>query len=545
MTPDPAARYRTPEYGRLLAAARRSLERTGGSLSASVTVNHPDDAERKAIIGITGQYRPEGSAQIGVRLADLDRAVREATGEGLIELLERIGPPLKDRPAERRRLADGREATVRSIENSFLSDRDWYQSWLTEISADGTLTRLVNAAEAERIRQAVRVLEAVEGRAEPVQLAELAAATTGDTKALNHGTTLATLVLRALAIRGSVTRPATTEQRRDLWDAHGVIVDDLASRVLVLNLAAGGDGLGEWLTDAKARGVPFYVTLQQLMAMRVVPTVAAEPVVSVCENPAVLRRAAADLGYRSRPLICTEGQPSTAFHRLAAAITANGGQLRYHGDFDWPGIAIANSVIRRHNANPWRLSAADYREAVREDADHVKLSGLPQPTPWDPALADVMAASGRAVYEESVADPLIADLTSQLRLAGERRPDTRDDPLGLVLRDRDHVVGEVTPFVGIQQPGLSPFQVAAEGLVALASVMLDPAEHTARLLVAAEVIDNRVVANLFSHFVSPVGSFRTPLRLAESVPRRLLGAGIPSAPWPRVWSRWSHHRRSG
>jgi uncharacterized protein (TIGR02679 family) len=408
-------RYSGPEYARLLAAARRSLERTGGSLSASVTVNHPDDAERKAIIGITGQYRAEGSAQIGVRLTDLDRAVHEATGGGLIELLERLGPPLKDRPADRRRLADGREAAVRSAEDSFLNDRDWYQAWLTEITADGTLTRLVNAAEAHRIGHAVRVLEAVERRTEPAQLAELAAATTGDTKALNHGTTLATLVLRALAIRASVAKPATTEQRRDLWDAHGVIVDDLASRVLVLNLAAGGDGLGEWLTDAKARGVPFYVTLQQLVAMPVAPTVAAEPVVSVCENPAVLRRAAAALGSRSRPLICTEGQPSTAFHRLAAAVTANGGQLRYHGDFDWPGIAIANAVIRRHNATPWRLSAADYREAVREDADHVKLSGPPQPTPWDPPLTDLMSATARAVYEESVADPLIADLASPLR----------------------------------------------------------------------------------------------------------------------------------
>ena len=410
MNPDPVARYQAPEYGRLLAAARRSLERTGGSMIATVTVNHPDDAERKVIIGITGQYRAGGSAQLGVRLADLDRAIRESTGAGLIELLERTGPPLRDRPADRRRLADGREATVRSAENSFLNDRDWYQSWLAEITADGTLTRLVNAAEAERIGQAARVLEAVVRRTEPVQLAELAAMTTGDTKALNHGTTLATLVLRALAIRASAGKPVTTEQRRDLWDAHGVIVDDLASRVLVLNLAADGDGLGEWLTDAKARGVPFYVTLQQLIAMPVLPTMAADPTVQVCENPAVLRRATADLGPRSRPLICTEGQPSTAFHRLAAAITGNGGRLRYHGDFDWPGIAIANSVIRRHNATPWHLSALDYRKAVREDADHVKLSGPPQPTPWDPALAAAMAATARAVYEESVADPLIADL---------------------------------------------------------------------------------------------------------------------------------------
>ncbi len=74
----PYSRYDGPQYVRLLAAARRSVERTGGSLTATVTVNHPDDAERKAIIGITGQYRAEGSAQIGVRLADLDRAIREA-----------------------------------------------------------------------------------------------------------------------------------------------------------------------------------------------------------------------------------------------------------------------------------------------------------------------------------------------------------------------------------------------------------------------------------------------------------------------------------
>ena len=179
-----SGRYSGPEYARLLAAARRSLERTGGDLSSTVTVKQPDDAERKAIIGLVG-YRSEGSAQISVRLTDLDGAVREATGGGLIELLERIGPQLKDRPADRRRLADGREATVRSAENSFLNDRDWCQSWLTEIAADGTLTRLVNAAEAERIGQAARVLEVVERRTEPVQLAELAAATTGDTKALN------------------------------------------------------------------------------------------------------------------------------------------------------------------------------------------------------------------------------------------------------------------------------------------------------------------------------------------------------------------------
>jgi uncharacterized protein (TIGR02679 family) len=173
--------------------------------------------------------------------------------------------------------------------------------------------------------------------------------------------------------------------------------------VLVLNVPASGDGLGEWLTGAALRGVPFYVTLQQLTAMPVRVTAA---VVHVCENPAVLRRAASDLGAAAGPLICTEGRPSTAFHQLAAAVD---GELRYHGDFDWPGIAIASSVMSRHGAAPWRMTAADYLAAVRAGVG-VPLAGAPRPTPWDPALAEAMTATGTAVYEESVTDPLIADL---------------------------------------------------------------------------------------------------------------------------------------
>ncbi len=411
----PAARYAGPEYTRLFAAARRHLERTGGDLSGTITLSNPDDMERKAIIGITGSYRPDGVTRIAVRLTVLDQAIREATAHSLTELLESLGPALKDRPAARQRLELARDTATRSAESSVLNDRDWFRRWLGEIAADGTLTRLVNVGEQDKLQQAVRTMEALEAlratanRPEPgiVQLAELAAEITGDTKALNHGTTLATLVLRALAIKSGTTRPATTEQRRDLWDAHAVIVDDLASRVLVLNLPARGEGLGEWLTGARTRGTPFYITLQQLVTMPVTP---AATTVYVCENPAVLRRAAADLGAHAKPLICTEGQPSTAFHRLAAAITKAGGQLRYHGDFDWPGVAIAAAIMTRHNVEPWRFTAADYQAAIAMAADHVRLSGAQQPTPWDPALTAAMADAAVAVYEESVADALIADL---------------------------------------------------------------------------------------------------------------------------------------
>jgi uncharacterized protein (TIGR02679 family) len=378
-----ASPYQAAEYRRLLAAARRSLERSGGVLAGSVGVSHPTDAERKAIIGITGQYRDLRTARLTVRLTERDA------------------------------LAAARELALRAAEAAPLyASCGWYRDWLAEIAADGSLTKLVNQGGEARLAQAVCLLEHLAGRAgaAPVLLPALAADITGDTKALNRGTVLSTLVLRALAIRAGVSRPETAEDRRDLWEASGVVVDDLASRVLVLNLPAQGHGLGEWLSGAARLGVPFYITLHQLMtlplAVRGVPA-------WVCENPAVLRRAAAELGPASAPLLCTEGRPSTAFHRLAGAVTGSGGELRYHGDFDWPGIAIASSVIGRHGARAWRMSSADYTAGARADAEYVPLTGTPQPTPWDPGLSDAMSAAGRAVYEESVADALVTDLSQQ------------------------------------------------------------------------------------------------------------------------------------
>jgi hypothetical protein len=82
-------------------------------------------------------------------------------------------------------------------------------------------------------------------------------------------------------------------------------------------------------------------------------------------------------------------------------------------DFDWPGVAIAASVMGCHGARPWRMGAADYAGGVRADSEHVPPSGTPQPTPWDPELGEVMAATGRVIYEETVADSLITDLSAR------------------------------------------------------------------------------------------------------------------------------------
>lgn len=86
--------------------------------------------------------------------------------------------------------------------------------------------------------------------------------------------------------------------------------------------------------------------------------------------------------------------------------------MAYHGDFDWPGIAIAGRLMRR-GALPWRLGAADYEAALEGlRADSVlELTGTPLATAWDPELSFSMRAAGVAVHEESLLETLLADLT--------------------------------------------------------------------------------------------------------------------------------------
>jgi uncharacterized protein (TIGR02679 family) len=109
--------------------------------------------------------------------------------------------------------------------------------------------------------------------------------------------------------------------------------------------------------------------------------------------------------------LCLSGNPAAAGTRLLQALISAGNPVRYHGDFDWPGVAIAGRIIGI-GAMPWRMSAADYLAAAANlEASHaVALTGKPVLTLWDPALAVAMSTRGLAVHEESVLPDLLADL---------------------------------------------------------------------------------------------------------------------------------------
>jgi hypothetical protein len=69
-------------WRRLLAAARRRLEATGGLIEGTVGLRTPTDDERRVVIGITGAHRSLTVGQVRVSLATLDDWLRDAVQRG-------------------------------------------------------------------------------------------------------------------------------------------------------------------------------------------------------------------------------------------------------------------------------------------------------------------------------------------------------------------------------------------------------------------------------------------------------------------------------
>jgi uncharacterized protein (TIGR02679 family) len=103
--------------------------------------------------------------------------------------------------------------------------------------------------------------------------------------------------------------------------------------------------------------------------------------------------------------------PAAAQRTLLIQLARAGACLRYHGDFDWPGVGIGNHVIRQYGAHAWRFGAEDYVAAV-QSGHRVgsRLDGRETPAVWDQSLAPAMQAHRQAIAEERVADVLLGDL---------------------------------------------------------------------------------------------------------------------------------------
>jgi uncharacterized protein (TIGR02679 family) len=397
------------EHLRRLVERLRSRMSRGQDLTGKIQISGATPDERAAIDGLMGREPTQGSSLS----VDLDKLARILARAKVCERLEEavrtvVGPVIDERKSSLAQEARWNElwsGWLRRIEGDSAA-----LQWVDELRAGGMLRRIagsdIGTADA-LLRQAIAIVEGVPFPS--IRLAELAASKTGDSHALDRGKPLAAMVIRFARQLEAGARWQTTAERRDAWEILGVLCDELSAPLLVLNLRADTESLtGQALNLHAVAGEPYRVSIRQLRRHPpAFSTARTGPVVYVCENPTVVDVAANKLGSSCRPLICIDGQPKTASRLLLDSLRSEGIALRYHGDFDWDGIQIANTIIRRHGATSWRFNTSDYAVACK--AEH-RLKGTPVSASWDAELANLMSQTGKCVHEENVLIALLTDL---------------------------------------------------------------------------------------------------------------------------------------
>ncbi len=392
-----------PDTAWLVTRVRRRLER-GQALTGPVSLAGPTPGQRAAAERLLGR-RPGDGSSLTVRLDAVDALLRRSAVSpgGLAAAVIALTGPVVPRE-ETRRAEDRAWREAFTPLEALAADRPELAGWATRICSDGLVRRLARTPAVARAlaAQTARALRDLPAEP-PVSLPAFAARVLGSAHALDDGTPPATLTLSG--IRALTGHPDGTgaDWRRAAWASAGLLRDELSSTVLTLNLR--GTALLDGMADA---GEPCVLTLRHL-ARRPPPLTAR--LVHVCENPAVLAAAADTHGPGAEPLVCLQGQSSAAAIALLVGLHARGAVLRYHGDFDWGGLRIAGTLLRRVPWRPWRYTAADYRAAAAQAApDAPPLTGSPADTPWDRDLGPALSELGVRIEEEAVLDQLLSDL---------------------------------------------------------------------------------------------------------------------------------------
>ena len=394
-----------PALSSVWSQLRAPLERRGNDVTGGVRMRNLDRETRHALAGLLG--RSIVTDTVSVDLAELDMTLRGRAGRGLRDVVATAtGEPLRDRPAERLAVSRRREELLEllqsRVEGSWaLRARPWVPEWLAGVRASGMLTRIGDVR--VTVASAVAVLERVLDT-DSMSRGDLAAELAHDAHALDDGTAVGALVLRALAAaEGLRAVPPDARGRRELWSRFGVATDLVSTTVLTLGLRPQAHGSRERrLCDAADDGDPIHLTGRDLqgLRLRLEPTTR----VLVCENPRVLEAFADRYGGRFA-VVCTAGWPSAVACDVLHALRAGQAELLYHGDFDWAGIEIANWLIAQCGVVPWQMATADYEAAVAAAAgapSDIRLDDRQVEASWDPELAATMRALGRPVHEEAV-----------------------------------------------------------------------------------------------------------------------------------------------
>ncbi|MEU0088088.1 TIGR02679 family protein [Streptomyces sp. NPDC006274] len=409
----------SPGLTRLWEAVRKRLEGNGVQATGSVRLTSVSAQERNDLSLLLG--KPVTRAAVTVRLDALDTRLRaSAAGLGLRDALEELGPPLTDRRAVRAGITAQREhlwsSLASALDASPLAGQEWTGQWYDLLRRSGVPRGVTPETAIRTLQQAVQVLTVLLG---PEQggtrgRGELAAMATGSAHGLDDSTWLARLVQRGVALAHGTEFPGNAAGRRALWRLVSVTPDEVSSTVLTYGLRPVGGGWREQELRARAdHHAEAHLTSRDLHDLQL--QLPAGTVIHICENPRVVEAAANAACIH--PLVCTSGSAATVVLTLLDALAATDCRFAYHGDFDWPGIALANRIIRGYGAQPWRMGAEDYeRLATHSQAagiPQLPLDGQPISAAWDAGLAPAMTALGVALHEELTLDLLVDELSGR------------------------------------------------------------------------------------------------------------------------------------
>lgn len=392
-----------PALGPVWLQIRERLERQDLEPRGHLVLTGLDRAGRHAVGNLLGRVVVTDRAR--VELPALDELVRHRTAlPGLAAAAAAAtGRPLVDRRAQRRTADAGRQVPYvrlrEHLDAAGLVAPAWVDDWVRDVRASGLLVR--TRVHPDVLVTAWRVLARL---GPPVNRTDLAAEVTRDAHALDDGTALAQLVLRALGARSGAPFPASGPARRAMWEAHGVMLDAVSATCLTVGLRpAATTPAAARLRAAADSGDPVHVTAWDLR--RGALGSLAERVVLVCENPRVLE-AVCEVHGAGVPIVCANGQPNGVTLAVLSTLAEAGAVLRYHGDFDWPGVAIANRLLGQIGAQPWLMQVHDYLAGAQPGG--LPLGGQWVEPAWDSELGAAMRHHGVAVHEEAVLAQLLA-----------------------------------------------------------------------------------------------------------------------------------------
>ena len=402
-----------PGLERIVERAARKREWRGPFGDAKIAIDPLTEQEADALDGLPwpGRRRTFISGDTPrIGLLRLEAALEAGGLHPDLLYAQVLGRPVRDLPGEKRARRASRDVFSEAVlADPRVRERPALQAWLDGACAAGQL----GPSDAYALDAALQVVECLtamgsgdrlQGVQGPVDRAVLSAELfDGRPHALDGDTRLERLTRSLIAAWAGIDGAA---RPRSVWDACGVDLDATSTVVLTLNLAPRGDEPLERALRAQS-GRHVLLTLGQL---RRGSARWPRADVFVCENPSVLRAAERALGERCPPLVCGSGWPTDAVRELLEQLRSAGATLRYHGDFDLPGIAIFRLLERDIGVLPWCFDVEGYHRALAACRDR----DLPRVSVTRPSLDGLehaLQTSGREIPEELLLHELLGSLS--------------------------------------------------------------------------------------------------------------------------------------